>query len=321
MIMRKTGWWLLPTFFLFALGCGGGGQTTTSGGTTGGGDTALPAGYGLIKLNIHQGSATATAASGPKLLALDSPNLPDATDVRIAARLVSTQEVPVLDDNVTPTGETTLVTAEFYRKFLDIPLPTTAPVSIAVPAANGYTVEVLSSVDGTDSGGNPVHIMLKHGKVEGLNVAAGGTTNATIVANQIIAGLTFGLPDNVIGGNKYSVPVTRTNIPLRGNYYIQQFVDNSANSVPTGIFVDATSSITGLFTAQSLTSLPPGGAGFWNLYFQGLFFIDESWKSETDISFNWWKQWILYYPNPNYGDAPVSIPLYPLGTVAIDVTL
>jgi hypothetical protein len=329
-LMRKIGWWLLPTFFLFVLGCGGGGQTTS--GTTPGGevDPALPAGYGLIKLTIHQEN-TGAPVEGLRTRA-PAGGLPAADNVRIAARLVSTQTVPILDDNGNPTGETAVVTSEFYRKIVDVSLPATTAVSIAVPAADGYVVEVLSSVSGTDGSGNPVHILLKHGKTTApLSVTAGVDTPAAIVATPITAGLTFALPilpdgvtPGVVAGSKYSVPVTITGVPLRGSFYLQQFVDNQANSAPAGLFVNESSPKNATFTAQSLTTRPSPALDHWNLYFQGLFFIDPTWQSDAEKSnTNWYKKFVFYYPNRNTGwvDPFLTTPLYPLGTVNITVTL
>jgi hypothetical protein len=284
----------------------------------------------LIKLTIHQGN-TGTPAEGPRTLAV-SGGQPAADNVRIAARLVTTQTVPILDDNGNPTGETAVVTAEFYRKIVDVSLPATAGVSIAVPAADGYVVEVLSSVSGTDGSGNPVHVMLKYGKTTTpLNVTPGVDTTAAIVATPITDGLTFALPiltdgvtPGVVAGSKYSVPVTITGVPLRGSFYLQQFVDNSANSAPTGLFVNESSPKNATFTAQSLTTRPPSAADHWDLYFQGLFFIDPTWQSDAERSnTNWYKKFVLYYPNRNTGwvDPYLTTPLYPLGTVNITVTL
>ena len=321
--MRKIGWWFLPAFFLFVLGCGGGGQTTSSTTPGGGTEPALPAGYGVIKLTIHQGN-TAVPAEGPRTLAV-SGGLPAADNVRIAARLVKTQTVPETDDNGAPTGNFVTFTSEVYRKIVDVSLPATTGVSIAVPAADGYVVEVLSSVSGIDGSGNPVHILLKYGKTtEPLNVAAGIDTNATIVATPIADGLTFTLPDNVIAGSKYTFGVAIGNVPLRGNFNINQYVDNVGNSAPPGIFVFDNSSKLPSFTAQTLTTRPPSAADHWDLYFQGLFYIDPTWQSDADRSnANWHKKYVFYYPNrtTGWGDPYLTTPLYPLGTVNIGVTL
>jgi len=321
--MKNVGRILFPALFLFVLGCGGGGQTTTGGTAGGGGEPALPAGYGLIKIDIHQES-TGAPIVGPRTLAPNG-SLPAADNVRIAARLVKTQTVEILDDNGFPMvpPEFVEITSEVFRKIIDVGLPPPGPVSIAVPAADGYTVEVLSSASGgIDSIGNPIRIMLKYGKISGLSVIAGASTPATITANPIASGLKITPPDNVIAGSKYFVPVTIDNVPLSKSFYFQQFVDNSLNSPPSGIFVDNKSTLffTPAFTAQSLTTAP--GQGFWDLYFQGLFFIDGSWQSDTD-KFNFWKQWIFYYPNPNagYADPLLKTKLYPLGTVTIIVNL
>ena len=320
--MRKIGWWLLPTFFLFVLGCGGGGETTSGTTPGGGGEPALPAGYGLIKLTIHQGNPGAPV-EGPRALA-PAGGQPAADNVRIAARLVRTQTVPETDENGAPTGNLVTFTSEVYRKIVDVSLPATA-VSIAVPAADGYVVEVLSSVSGTDGSGNPVHLLLKYGKTTApLNVTAGVDTTAAIVATPITDGLTFTLPDNVIAGSKYTFGVAIDNVPLRGNFNINQHVDNVSSSAPPGIFVFDNSSKLPSFTAQSLTTRPPSAADHWDLYFQGLFTIDPTWQSDAERSnTNWYKKFILYYPNRATGwlDPYLTRPLYPLGTVNITVTL
>jgi hypothetical protein len=324
-LMRKIACLLTPFLFLFVLGCGGGGQPISGGGSIGdGGGSTPPAGYGYITLDIRQGNIGASSADAGPLATIGS--LPAADNVRIAARLVTTHPVEIFDEDggSFDPPQYVDVTSEFYRKILNVSLPVSSPVSIAVPAADGYTVEVLSSRMGMDSGGNPAHILLKYGKVSGVNVAAGGSTSQSITAAPIADGLTITLPDNVIAGNRYDIPVAIDNVPLRYSFYFQQYVDNVSNSAPSGSFVNTTSplfSVTPAFTAQSLTSSPSGQI-FWDLYFQGIFFIDEAWKSDTD-SVNWWKQWIFYYPNrnPGYTDPFLKMKLYPLGTVDIIVTL
>jgi len=283
----------------------------------------------LIKLTIQQGN-TGAPVEGPRALA-PAGGQPAADNVRIAARLVSTQTAPVLDDNGNPTGETVVVTSEVYRKIVDVPLPATS-VSIAVPAADGYVVEVLSSVSGTDGSGNPVNILLKHGKTTApLNVTAGVDTTAAIVAAPITDGLTFAMPilpdgvtPGVVAGSNYSVPVAITGVPLRGSFYLQQFVDNVANTAPAGFFVNESSPKTPIFTAQSLTTRPPSAVDHWDLYFQGLFYIDPTWQSDAERSnTNWYKKFVFYYPNPTtgWGDPLLFTSLYPLGTVNVTVTL
>ena len=324
--MRKIGLLLITVLFMFfALGCGGGGSTTSSavspGDTTG---TALPSGYGLIKLTINQESARAPVDGSPLALAPAGTTLPAPDSVRVAARLVQTVEVPVVDDNGTPTGEFTQVIAEVYRKIVDVSLPA-ATVEIAVPAADGYVVEVLSSVLrplGTDN----VHFMLKHGKTTTpVNVTAGATTSGiAITANPIAAGLTITPPDNVVAGSKYTIPVIFGDIPLSRTFYFQQYVDTTSNTAPAGFFADATTSPkVPSFTAQEMTTSPTGQV-FWDLYFQGLFHIDASWQSQAELSNpGWYKKFVFYYPNPSAGwdDDPLVTKLYPLGTIDISVTL
>ena len=323
--MRKIGWWLLPALFLFVLGCGGGGQTTSGTTTGGGGEPALPAGYGLIKLTIHQGNTGAPTDSHGVL----APNnlLPVADNVRIAARLVATRPVEIFDENGDPFDPRQFVnvTSEVYRKIQDFNLTgSTTLVTMAVPAANGYSVEILSSI----TGGTDNHIMLKYGKApDNVDVTAGGSASTTIDATPVAAGLTFGSSgslDNVIAGSKYSIPVFIDNVPLRKSFYFQQFVDNLANAPPlVPFFVDTTSPFFNFtnptFTAQTLTTDP--GPGYFDLYFQGLFFIDDSWKSDTDKQFDWYKRWKFYYPNPSPGfaDSYLTTRLIPLGVVNITI--
>ena len=320
--MRKIGWWLLPTLFLFVLGCGGGEQATTSGGGTTGGEPALPAGYGLIKLTIHQGN-TGAPVVGPRALAPSGP-LPAADNVRIAARLVRTQTVPETDpDTGVPTGNLITFTSEVYRKIVDVSLPVPPPstVSIAVPAAPGYVVEVVSSKLAA-VGSDNVHILLKYGKSDPVDVTAGVESTATITATPIADGLTITLPDNVIAGDRYTFPVAIDNVPLRGSFFMNQSVDNVNNSTPPTTFVSDNSSRSASFTAQTLTTLPPGGADHWDLYIQGLFYMDPTWQSSTE-SGNWYKKFVFYYPNRVAGwtDPYLTTPLYPLGTVNITVNL
>jgi hypothetical protein len=279
----------------------------------------------LIKLTIHQGNPGAPV-EGPRALA-PAGGQPAADNVRIAARLVSTRPEEVQDENGNGTGVFVTVTSEVYRKIVDVslPLPPGTPVSIAVPAADGYVVEVLSSVSGIDGNGIPVHILLKYGKTTTpVNVTAGVDTTAAIVATPITDGLTFTLPDNVIAGSKYTFGVAIDNVPLRGNFNINQYVDNVSSSAPPGIFVFDNSSKLPSFTAQTLTTRPPSAADHWDLYFQGLFTIDPTWQSDAERSnTNWYKKFILYYPNRATGwlDPYLTRPLYPLGTVNITVTL
>jgi hypothetical protein len=322
--MRKIGWWLVPALFVFALGCGGGGQGPTSGGgPTGGVEPAIPEGYGLIVVNIHQ-AQTAAPVEGPRALAVPAAATPAPDHVRIAARLVQTITVPILDDNGTETGETTQVTTEVYRKIVDAPLGSgTTTVPIAVPAADGYMVEVVSYANriiGTDN----VNVLLKYVKTEpNINVVAGlPTSTPALTATQITADLMINPPDNVISGNQYSIAVGIDNTPLRAPFMFQQFVDTVGNVAPTGFFVFDNSSKVPIFTAQNLTTRPSPAVDHWDLYFQGLFYLGPTWQSQAELNnLNWYKKFVFYYPNPLWGDLPLFRPLYPLGTVNIDITL
>jgi hypothetical protein len=321
--MRKIGGWLVPALFVFALGCGGGGQGTSSGGgPTGGVEPAVPEGYGLIVVNIHQ-AQTAAPVEGPRALAVPAGGLPTADSVRIAARLVQTITVDIVDDNGTPTGETTQITTEVYRKIVDVSLPAASPVPIPVPAADGYMVEVVSSVSqviGTET----VQVLLKHGKTDPIiNVIAGGSTPISITALPLTNNLTITPPATVIAGSQYTIPVVIDGIPLRAPFMFQQFVDSVGNTAPTGFFVFDSSPKVPVFTAQTLTDSAPGG-GNWDLYIQGLFYIGPTWQSQAELNNNnWYKKFVFYYPNPLTGweDPDLIIQLVPLGTVNIDITL
>jgi len=332
--MRKIGLWLLPTLFLFVLGCGGGDQTTSGTTTGGGGEPSPPEGYGLIKLTIHQGQPGAPATDSPQTLAPGYSGTPTAADnVRVAARLFSTQSVEIFDDDGNPLNPRQFVDvfSEVYRKIQDFNITTTSTtVLMAVPAANGYIVEAISSV----TGGTDNHIMLKYGKnTIPINVASGGTTTPAALDTIPIAnlpGFTItlpALPDNIIANSKYSIPITLDNVPVRRPFYFQQYA-TLGNGIPTPVlFVDTTSPsfnfITPSFTAPNFTTSPLSGgffgSGLYDLYFQGLFFISDTWKSDTDKNSDWWKKWKFYYPNTY--DPFLRTRLQPLGIVNITINL
>lgn len=326
--MKKFGRFLFPTLFLFALGCGGGGggQTTTSGGGT---TTALPAGYGVIRVNLHQGNTAAPVEGSLKALA--PAVVPTYDNVRIAARLTKTQLAEILDDNGFPLNPPQFVevTSVVYSKIVDV-AGTVSSVDIAVPASdNGYVVEVISSV--IDGSGN--HIMLKYGKsAPPFGVVAGGSSTSAVTVNTTpiadIQGFKITLPDNVAAGANFTVSVGTDNVPLRQPFYLDNTLGGTTNIAPTGLFVTPGSKSilgTAVLTAPEISVSPNGAVGtFWNWYFQGLFFIDPTWQSDAEKTDpNWYKKWRFYFPNPTsgWGDAPLSTMLIPSGTIPITINL
>lgn len=333
--MERSGYLLGLALFLLLAGCGGGGQTASSGGSGGdtvstGGEPAIPPGFGVIRLNFTQAGASAPE-DVRSLVAVNEP-LPAPDNVRIAARRITTEDVTYTDDE--GNDITVTVTHEVFRKIVDINWPAPS-VSIAVPAADNYVVEVLSSKIAYDNVLDPrtyYHTMLKYAKLDDVDVLAGQTTQSPSIVAQPIAGyLTIGLPvlsgqaASVVSGNPYAITVSWDNVPFRRPYHFQQFVDDISNGPPPSpLFVSATSpSFTSnvTFTPLYLT-VSPASAIYWNLYIQSLFFIDDSWKADTD-PVNWWRQWRFYYPNPTtaFGDPPLLLKLFPLGTVDIIITL
>jgi hypothetical protein len=281
-------------------------------------------------VNLHQGN-TAAPVEG-SLQALAPAVVPVYDNVRIAARLTKTQLAEVLDENgqslIPP--EFVEVTSVVYTKIVDV-AGTVSSVDIAVPAAdNGYVVEVISSIKDPISGN---HIMLKYGKsAPPFGVVAGGSSTSAVTVNTTpiadIQGFKITLPDNVAAGSKYTVSVGTDNVPLRQPFYLDNTLGGTANIAPTSLFVTpASKSIlaTAVLTAPEITVSPNGAVGtFWNWYFQGLFYIDPTWQSDSEKTDpNWYKKWVFYYPNPTsgWGDVPLSTKLIPSGTIPIIINL
>jgi hypothetical protein len=337
--MRKIGLLLMPVLFLLALGCGGGGQGTTSGGSTGdttGVTPGIPSGYGVIALTFNKTDTAApdTAGPAPRFPVVIPPStLPAATHARVAVRMVKTEQLPAYDENDVPIpGEFYTITHEIYRLIEDYDLSAVTTASLHVPAADGYTVEVVSYYNNLDN----THNLLKYGKSSSPVNVISGETNSSVVLNpnQIATGLNIALPDNVIAGSQYSLSVNTEGLPLHNQYYFQQFVDNSTNFAPTSNFTTTSSplfqNVNAIFVAQSLTYTDATNT-YWDLYFQGMFFIRDTWLKDAALGSKIteaktdWKKWKFYYPNLDYPTkdevSGMKTKLWPLGTISIDVNL
>ncbi len=268
---------------LFATGClalllacsGGAGSKTSA---------EAPAAFGSIVLNLH--SAEASIQEGGAGV-LPTSNLPPATNIRFIVSNASTG----------------------FNSIQDIAIAGTATVNIPVPAANGYVLAAISSVEGF----NYVHYMLKFAEVTGINIIANTNTPVTMVLQPLSASITT--PATVSEGDPFSISLTAPR-PMQFFGYM-----NTSTTPFLGITVGYNNPPTfssGTLTLNALTPRDANGTAIaGTMYFQAVYYINPAFTTGG----NEWQQWAYVYPDPGRGDAPVTCHLtVPTGGLGVDVT-
>ena len=188
-----------------------------------------------------------------------------------------------------------------YKALQDSAIP--GSMTFTVPAALGYTVEAVSYVKDTTL---TINRILKYAKST-LNVAANSTNPVTLAMTPITVALNLP-PSGVNTGAPYTVSATIPAVsPLQPNWAL--IVRTSDFTGPNHLGTTITSDPHNLTAPATFT---PG-----TLYAQGEFFMKDALLDSTELNTNW----TFNYPNPDYGDAPVTTPLnVPSGSVNVTIT-
>lgn len=260
---------------MFLSACGGGVSENNTATT---GNNSTPTGNSVGALAIDIQSAVPANQANAKIAAL--AQIPQATFVRI---VLSNQKVKYNN--------------QAFKQIKDIPVGSSCTFD-AIPAASGYSVEVISYVkDGA------LNRLLKYAK-DSVNVAANITNTVTLAPEPIQA--TLNAPTSINSGARYTVSTTfSSSTPLQASSYIlAQLSDITSPIHKTGIFS----------TVHDLTAPTPFESG--TLYFQGEYFINASLLNAGES----YQLWTFNSPNPQWGDLPVSSSLIvPAGTITITV--
>jgi hypothetical protein len=188
-----------------------------------------------------------------------------------------------------------------YKALQDAAIP--GSMTFTVPAANGYTVEAVSYVKDTTLNINRI---LKYAK-SSLNVAVNSTNPVTLALTPITVALNLP-PAGVNTGAPYTVTATIPAVsPLQPLWSL--IVKTSDFSGPNHLGTTISPDPHNLTAPAAFT---PG-----TLYAQGEFFMKDDLLDTTEVNTGW----TFNYPNPAYGDAPVTTPLnVPSGNVNITIT-
>jgi len=290
---------LLSAMFMF--GCGAGGETTTTSSSNTGGSGAdgsntgnnTNAALGGFTLNLVE-SVSKTAARSTVVAGIP----PVANSVRIIARRFGSRSVEIkvydgaTDSEVSqdPPVFVTVDDVEIYKKVMDIPYTPGSPVTVNLPVADGYTIDILTNR--VDIAGK--HVMLKYGAVTPVNIS--DASSSASVTMHGFSDTTSPLvdiqaaPDPITSEENYLLTVSAAK-PIKLNYKIRQDLSNIA-------FVNYSSKKFGNLGSPTSFKAPTSYVD-GQLYFQGLFTIDSQMLSAGESDLNWTR----VYPNPNYGES------------------
>ena len=256
--------------------CSGGGGSKAS--------VDAPAALGSIVLTLHPAEPSSQVAQG---VAISSYNPPPATDIRFIVSNAATG----------------------FNSIQDIVISGTASVNIPVPAANGYTLDAISSA----AGFNYTHYILKFAEVTGINIVANTNTQVTMVLQPPSATITT--PSTMSEGDPFSISFTAPR-PLQFFGYMNtsttpfEGITVGYNNPPT--FNSGTLSLNALTPRDAAGNPIPG-----KMYFQAVYYINPAFTTGG----NEWQQWAWVYPDPFRGDAPVTCNLtVPTGGLGVDLT-
>lgn len=247
----------------------------------GGGDVAATPGNSTIVTAADKGNIVISLTPGEATTAgVDAVKsaLPAPTHVRVVVRNPTTN----------------------FKAIQDVATAGASSVVIPVPVGTGYLIDGLSYV--TDGSSKR---MLKHAQAADISVSKDANTPVSITLQPITVTIT---PSNgIVAGDAYTVTVTRA-FPLKSFSYLA--VGTSAYAARTDITNLAYSS--GNFSLNAPTAATAG-----NLYFQGVFYIDDALTSTA----NEWPAWKLHYPDPVYGDPQIFAPFtLPEGGISVGIT-
>lgn len=296
--MKKVLALLLSGLFLYGCGMGGSGTTASSGGTTSGGGAQTAVGPAK--------SFTLKLVDGDKVAAKTITNaggnsLPDATDVRVVIRRFEQQAVliPVYtydeEGKRTQTGTTSVIkSVEVSKDIQDATLTSSGIVTVQIPEASGYTIDIITSV--VDASGN--HSILKYGQKGDVSIDP-NTQNVDITINTLNNIINMAVADTVLSKGTFNVNLANV-LPLEPSYKMKMVFGNSSTTISSG-------GNTCTFTAPTSTS-----AG--TVFMRGQFTLNSKFLKNAESQ----AKWARTFPNSVYGEE-VSSQLSPLYDVNIPV--
>lgn len=216
----------------------------------------------------------------------------------------STAKTVALSTLPTPTHIRIVIrnSATGFKAVKDVAVPMTTAVSIPVPVATGYTVDGLSYIKESY-----YKRLLKHSQVSGIDVGKDVDTPANLTLLPIPVTITP--PSTVVAGAPFTIAITRSPV-LKSFSYLQM-----SNTPITTVLPQSSNYSSGNFTVNSQTATVAG-----NIYFQVQFFIDDAFVDTTEGSAGSFPTWTFHYPNPTYGDDPISMPFtVPTGGISLGV--
>jgi hypothetical protein len=183
-----------------------------------------------------------------------------------------------------------------YKQIQDIVIPDS--LTLTIPIASGYTFELVTYTTGT------TNLMEEYAVTQNVQIQAGNNT-VSLTLNPIVVGLT--VPASLNTAQSYSASVNYTNpSPLNAIWRLTVLTTDYTKPLHSS----GSSSGTNVMNMAA----PVNNNQPCTLYFQAEFFAKSS---LLNIGENY-ANWAFVYPNPSWGDAPISTPVtVPSGSVTI----
>lgn len=271
--------WLLLIAMLFLSACGGG-----SSGTDGG--------SGSVK-NDQTNDPGTTPSAMVSIIVTDSAS---ANGVAMGSMLAAPTMPTMTMARISITNPS--VNGISYKQIQSIAIPGTTTLS--VPIASGYTFELVTYIPGTRN------YIGQYAQTQNVQIQA-GSNSVTLALSPITSLLTVDPATAIVTGQSYTVSVNYSApTPLQSMWYIS----NRTTDFTQPLHLTGTYSY--LPTVKLVAPVNNNLPG--TLYFQGEFFIKSSLLNTSESYYNW----VFVYPNPMWGDSPISVPLeVPSGDVTI----
>ena len=310
-VMKKALSIVLLLSGLFLYGCGSRGGTTAS---SGGNDSiSIPGGGSQPQLGPAQ-VFTLNLVDADNVKAARATNFatvdPIPTDVRVVMRLFSMVTITHTECSYTydEEGDKTVIPGschdvgvpkytEVYKDIQDVQY--SGSVAVSMPAADGYTIDVITS---QQEGGAGPHNILKYGQGKNVNVGGSNPTSGTITINNVVTQLNMQVADSILSStptHTVSFDVTVNNaLPFAPAYSVDMTI-NGGNAVTA---ISSTNKCT--FNAPISTAVATVGV-------RGTFTLNDVFLKQGDSK----AEWIRIFPK--FSGESVSSNLSPLIAVTV----
>jgi len=273
---------------------------------------------GSVVLFGVQGCGDGNIAVVSQDVDIDAPMAKDAGAITIALK-PNTQDLTAkavaLLTLPTPTNIRLLVShaTTGFSAVQDVTVPMTSSVTIPVPVANGYTLEIISyaKTAGTNSF-DGYNNLLKYNIANDINVTA--NTNTSVDMTLLPLSVSIGTPNTVEAGGALHITGNIPS-PLQNFNYLQISTSPFTNRSFNSYFWPSTTPYSGspIYDINAPTASSPG-----TLYFQGIYFMNSRFLTSSDTYSIY--RWLFIYPNHANGDAQVSTPFtIPTGGITLGV--